>query len=142
MKNQISFIEVIVTSGNLNILEIHRRIGISEVWFYQDGLLTIYSLKNEQYIQLNQSELLPELNLYQVRLNNYSKFFRKDAKTQRKTPGFIISYYLNLILESLTKYINYHDQYDAFTEFLENFILNFSEKSFSKYKISLASPLL
>ncbi len=56
-------IEVIVTSGDINILEIYRRIGISEVWFYQDSILTVYLLKNEQYLKINQSELLPELNL-------------------------------------------------------------------------------
>ncbi len=76
-------IEVIVTSGDINILEIYRRIGIAEVWFYEDGLLTVYSLKNSQYIKVNQSQLLPQLNL-----------------------------------ENLTKYINYHDQYDAVTEFI------------------------
>ena len=77
-------IEVIVTSGDINILEIYRRIGIPEVWFYEDGLLTVYSLKNNQYIKVNNSELLPELNL-----------------------------------ETFTKYINYHDQYDAVTEFID-----------------------
>ncbi len=76
-------IEVIVTSGDINILEIYRRISIPEVWFYQDGLLTVYSLKNSRYFKVNKSELLPELNL-----------------------------------ETLTKYINYHDQYDAVTEFV------------------------
>lgn len=76
-------IEVIFTSGNISILEIYRRIGIPEVWFYQDGLLTVYSLNNAQYVKVNQSELLPELNI-----------------------------------ETLTKYINYHDQYDAVTEFI------------------------
>jgi len=76
-------IEAIVTSGDINILEIYRRIGISEIWFYQDGLLTVYSQKNSHYIKVNNSELLSELNL-----------------------------------ETLTKYINYHDQYDAVTEFL------------------------
>ncbi|MGI0481010.1 Uma2 family endonuclease [Geminocystis sp. CENA526] len=76
-------IEVIVTSGDINILEIYRRISIPEVWFYEDGLLTVYSLKNNQYFKVNKSKLLPELNL-----------------------------------ETLTKYINYHDQYDAVTEFI------------------------
>ena len=76
-------IEVIVTSGNINILEIYRRIGIPEVWLYEDGLLTIYSLNNETYFKVSQSGLLSDLNL-----------------------------------EFLTKYIDYHDQYDAVTEFI------------------------
>jgi Uma2 family endonuclease len=78
-------IQVIVTSGDINILEIYRRIGIVEVWFYQDNLLRVFSLKNEQYFQVDKSQLLPELNL-----------------------------------EVLTKYINYPDQYDAVTEFIES----------------------
>jgi Uma2 family endonuclease len=76
-------IEVIITSGDINILEIYRRIGIQEVWFYQDGLLTVYILKDGEYSKVNQSQLLPELNL-----------------------------------ENFTKYVNYHDQYDAVTEFI------------------------
>lgn len=76
-------IEVIVTSGNINILEIYRRIGVPEVWFYQDSALTVYALKEGQYLQVDHSQLLPELNL-----------------------------------ETVTKYINYPDQYDAVTEFI------------------------
>lgn len=55
-------IEVIVTSGNINVLEIYRRIGVPEVWFYQDGLI-VYTLIDGQYIQVDRSQLLPELNL-------------------------------------------------------------------------------
>ncbi|MBK1990946.1 Uma2 family endonuclease, partial [Sphaerospermopsis aphanizomenoides BCCUSP55] len=36
-------IEVIFTSGSIEILEIYKRIGIPEVWFWEDGLLTIYT---------------------------------------------------------------------------------------------------
>ncbi len=76
-------IEVIVTCGGINILEIYQRIGIPEVWFWEDGVLTIYSLQ-ESYQKVEKSVLLPDLDL-------------------------------NL----LTKYITYHDQYDAVTEFLK-----------------------
>jgi Uma2 family endonuclease len=76
-------IEVIVTSGSIEILEIYRRIGIPEVWIWEDGFLTIYVLNNQEYNKLNQSQLLPELDI-------------------------------NLLI----KYINYHDQYDAVTEFI------------------------
>ncbi|MFN5513709.1 MAG: Uma2 family endonuclease [Cyanobacteriota bacterium] len=41
-------IEVIVTSGNINILETYRRLGVPEVWFYQDSALTAYALKEGQ----------------------------------------------------------------------------------------------
>jgi Uma2 family endonuclease len=56
-------IEVIITSGDVNILEIYRRLGIPEVWFWEDGILTIYTLKDNQYTKVNQSQLLPQLNL-------------------------------------------------------------------------------
>jgi Uma2 family endonuclease len=77
-------IEIIVTSGGVNVLEIYKRIGIPEVWFWEDGLLTIYSLQKDNYQKLEKSVLLPDIDL-------------------------------NL----LTKYITYHDQYDAVTEFLK-----------------------
>jgi Uma2 family endonuclease len=56
-------IEVIITSGSIEILEIYRRLGIPEVWFWEDGLLTVYALQDQQYQKVNQSQLLPELNL-------------------------------------------------------------------------------
>jgi Uma2 family endonuclease len=76
-------IEVVVTSGGIDALEIYQRIGIPEVWFWEDGLLKVYGLQ-ETYQLLETSRLLPDLDL-----------------------------------KLLTKYISYHDQYDAVTEFLK-----------------------
>jgi Uma2 family endonuclease len=76
-------IEVIVSSGGINKLELYQRIGIPEVWFWEDGVLKIYHLQ-ENYQLVEKSNLLPDLDL---------KIF--------------------------SKYINYHDQYDAVTEFLK-----------------------
>lgn len=56
-------IEIIVTSGGIEVLEIYRRIGVPEVWFWEDGLLTINTLKENKYEKVNQSQLLPELDL-------------------------------------------------------------------------------
>jgi Uma2 family endonuclease len=56
-------VEVVISSGSINILEIYRRIGVPEVWFYQDEALTVYSLNNNQYLRVNHSPLLPELSL-------------------------------------------------------------------------------
>jgi Uma2 family endonuclease len=75
-------IEVILTSGAIDKLELYKRIGIPEVWFWEDGVLQVHHLQ-EEYNQLEYSQLLPDLDL-------------------------------NL----LAKYITYHDQYDAATEFL------------------------
>ncbi|WP_187289527.1 hypothetical protein [Trichormus azollae] len=54
---------LIVTCGNIEILEIYKRMGILKVWFWKDGVLTISALKDNQYNQVNQRELLPDLDL-------------------------------------------------------------------------------
>jgi Uma2 family endonuclease len=56
-------IEVTVTSGGVNKLEGYRRMGVKEVWFWEDGTLAIYALHDDRYEQVAQSELLPNLPL-------------------------------------------------------------------------------
>ncbi|MGK7873328.1 MAG: Uma2 family endonuclease [Xenococcaceae cyanobacterium] len=76
-------IEVVFTSGGIDKLQLYKRIGIPEVWFWEDGILDVYHLK-EEYERLECSELLPDLDLSLLR-----------------------------------RYITYHDQYDAVTEFIK-----------------------
>ncbi|MFB2894747.1 Uma2 family endonuclease [Aerosakkonemataceae cyanobacterium BLCC-F50] len=56
-------IEVIVSSGGIDILEIYRRVGVREVWFWQDGVISVYCLRETGYELVSNSEVLPELNL-------------------------------------------------------------------------------
>ncbi|MBH8562674.1 Uma2 family endonuclease [Nostoc sp. CENA67] len=56
-------LEITVTSGGINKLEIYQRLRVPEVWFWQDGLLSIYCLQGDSYIKVTQSSLLPDLNL-------------------------------------------------------------------------------
>ncbi|MDJ0675117.1 MAG: Uma2 family endonuclease [Calothrix sp. MO_167.B42] len=69
-------IEVVVTSGNTNKLEIYRRLGVVEVWFWERNQLKLYHLRdkspNEQatvypdtygYELIFTSELLPQLDI-------------------------------------------------------------------------------
>ena len=56
-------IEIIVTSGGIDTLEIYRRVGVSEVWFWQDGVISVYCLRSTGYDLVSKSELLPELDL-------------------------------------------------------------------------------
>jgi len=56
-------IEVTITSGGINKLEGYRRLGVREVWFWEDGTLAIYHLSEGAYQQVNQSELLKHLPL-------------------------------------------------------------------------------
>jgi Uma2 family endonuclease len=52
-------IEVIWTKGGINKLEVYRKLGVREVWFYERGNLRFFSLRGEQYEPLTRSELLP-----------------------------------------------------------------------------------
>ncbi|MBP0028654.1 Uma2 family endonuclease [Roseofilum sp. Guam] len=53
-------IEVIFTSGSPNKLQRYRLLGIPEVWFWEDGVFSLYRLRGENYSQISRSEI-PEL---------------------------------------------------------------------------------
>jgi Uma2 family endonuclease len=58
-------IEVIWTSGGVDKLEVYRKLGVREVWYYERGTLRFFALRgergHERYVELSQSELLPQL---------------------------------------------------------------------------------
>ncbi|MEG4944982.1 Uma2 family endonuclease [Microcoleus sp. F4-D5] len=56
-------IEVTVTSGGIDTLEIYRRVGVQEVWFWEAGVISVYCLRPTRYELVSKSELLPELDL-------------------------------------------------------------------------------
>lgn len=51
-------IEVVFSSGGPNKLAKYKTIGISEVWFWDDGSLVIYHLFGEDYQVVDRSQLL------------------------------------------------------------------------------------
>lgn len=51
-------IEVIFTSGGPNKLERYKALGVPEVWFWEDGLFTLYHLRDKDYERIYRSELL------------------------------------------------------------------------------------
>ncbi|HBB33415.1 MAG TPA: hypothetical protein DDZ80_14855 [Cyanobacteria bacterium UBA8803] len=53
-------IEVVYTSGGLNKLRRYQALGVPEVWFWQDGLFSLYRLRDRHYDQITHSEI-PEL---------------------------------------------------------------------------------
>jgi len=55
-------IEVIVSSGSLDILAVYQGLGVPEVWLWNNQL-SIYHLRSQGYEQISKSELLPELDL-------------------------------------------------------------------------------
>ncbi len=60
-------LEVVVTSGGLNKLELYKRLKISEVWFWEDGVLDLYHLRQDgedlKYEKIVQSEEVPGIDL-------------------------------------------------------------------------------
>jgi len=56
-------IEVIWTSGGIDKLEIYKRLGISEVWFWIDGGLEVHVLQQGEYERTERSRWLPGLDL-------------------------------------------------------------------------------
>jgi Uma2 family endonuclease len=76
-------IEVIITSGSIDLLQLYQRLEVPEVWLWQDGSLKTYHL-DRTYEEIDRSYFLPDLDL-----------------------------------AVLAKYINYHDQYDAVIEFVD-----------------------
>ncbi|MBF2028169.1 MAG: Uma2 family endonuclease [Oscillatoriales cyanobacterium C42_A2020_001] len=58
-------IEVIFTSGSINKLERYKALGVPEVWFWEDGVLTLYHLYDGDYQQRDRSQLpgLTDLDL-------------------------------------------------------------------------------
>ena len=56
-------IEITVTSGGINKLEVYKRLKVPEVWFWEDGLLSVYCLRNEEYEKASQSSFFPDLDI-------------------------------------------------------------------------------
>lgn len=56
-------IEVVVTSGGIDKLEVYKRLGVAEVWFFQNNQFAVYHLHGESYESVAKSELLPNLDL-------------------------------------------------------------------------------
>ncbi len=76
-------IEITVTSGGIDVLEIYRRIGVREVWFWEDGTIAVYVLRSTGYELVRQSELLADLDLRSL------EFHSRMADQYDAVDGFI-----------------------------------------------------
>ncbi len=70
-------IEIVLTSGNSSKLEIYRRLGVGEVWFWERNHFKLYKLRDNSSLEqaavypdtygyelLTRSELLPQLDIF------------------------------------------------------------------------------
>lgn len=56
-------LEVRWTSGGIDKLEIYRRLGVREVWFWEEHEILVFVLVGEQYERRQQSTFVPALDL-------------------------------------------------------------------------------
>lgn len=87
-------IEVIFTSGSPSKLKTYQALGVPEVWFWQDGLFTLYHLRGSGYERIYRSELsiLAELDIDLLtrcvlmaqtsRVEAFQKFRKATAREQ------------------------------------------------------------
>jgi Uma2 family endonuclease len=55
-------IEVIWTSGGIDKLEVWRKLGAREVWFWSHGVLSFHLLRGVRYVRATKSAILPKLD--------------------------------------------------------------------------------
>ncbi|MGD1908440.1 MAG: Uma2 family endonuclease [Leptolyngbyaceae cyanobacterium] len=60
-------IEDIFTSGSLKKLNLYHALNIPEVWFWEDGVFSLYRLRSSGYEAISQSEI-PELETLDIEL--------------------------------------------------------------------------
>lgn len=59
-------IEVVWTSGGVKKLEIYRRLGVKEVWFWRRGRISVHVLEADGYSDALSSSVLPGIDLEQL----------------------------------------------------------------------------
>jgi Uma2 family endonuclease len=59
-------IEVIVSRGLVDKLEVYRGLGIREVWLFEDGGYTVLTWRDAGYVPIAASEVIPEVDLARI----------------------------------------------------------------------------
>jgi Uma2 family endonuclease len=59
-------VEVIWTSGGIDKLEVYRKLGVREVWYWEDGRIGVHVLRGARYEAAPASEALPGIDLEQL----------------------------------------------------------------------------
>jgi Uma2 family endonuclease len=56
-------VEVVWTTGGIDKLEIYRRLGVEEVWFWKEGRISIHVLRQGHYEHSARSTVLPVIDV-------------------------------------------------------------------------------
>ena len=56
-------IEVVVSRGSIDKLDVYRGLGVREVWVFEGAAFQIFALRGEMYLAIENSEIVPEIDL-------------------------------------------------------------------------------
>lgn len=56
-------VEVVFTSGGVDKLAVYKKLGVTEIWFWEKAHFSLYRLREDNYEPIESSELLPDLDL-------------------------------------------------------------------------------
>lgn len=59
-------IEVIWTSGGIRKLDVYKKLGVREVWYWRRGRIAVFLLRDADYVEAPKSEALPGIDLDQL----------------------------------------------------------------------------
>lgn len=59
-------LEIDLTSKSLNRLPIYARLGVPEIWRYDEGKIVIYQLQDQAYIETSKSLAFPQFPVQQI----------------------------------------------------------------------------
>ena len=59
-------IEVIFTSGGVDKLNVYRKLGVREVWYWEDGRIEVHVRRGTRYERAARSEALAGIDLQQL----------------------------------------------------------------------------
>jgi Uma2 family endonuclease len=59
-------LEVVVTHGSIDKLEVYRGLGIREIWVFEAGAFRVLTLRGEAYERIDASEVFPEIDLARI----------------------------------------------------------------------------
>ena len=83
-------VEVVLSSGIVDKLDIYQGLGVTEVWVWEAGTFSLYHLREDGYEQIENSELLPgcDVNLLATYVKPEEQFdavmaYRDELRAQQ-----------------------------------------------------------
>jgi Uma2 family endonuclease len=70
-------LEVVITSGGIDKRRVYAGLQVPEVWFWQDGIFSLYRLEGSEYLPVANSRFLPQLDL-----SHLKRFVDPNHQTQ------------------------------------------------------------